>query len=261
VGSGRQTTFKVDKYTGTLFTNALYGHNGVYKSTNGGKDWQNITPTGQGMIDFVGHIDIDPDDGNHLLAMFHAGCGGYESFSGGCFGETTDGGATWKAHYHSPNFPAEVMAWLLHGDTWLAGASEGLVRTTDGGETWTKVSDLGAGGHSTRPPYLASDGAYYAGTSYGGVLRSDPASDGTSWSNPQNMPWLLGATGDGKDIFISGKDGIWKSPETDGLSWTVMPGSPSHGDGCSMDPRTFDSDHHLLYLSCVNDGMWRMRTE
>jgi photosystem II stability/assembly factor-like uncharacterized protein len=263
IKAGRQTTFKIDPVSGTLYTNSLYGHDGVYKSTNDGVDWINVTPSGQGMHSFIGHIDIDPEDGNHLLAMFHAPCAGLNGdHDAGCIGETTDGGETWTAHYRTPDFPGEVMAYLLHGDTWVAGASDGLVRTTDAGATWTKVSDLGAGGHSARPPYRASDGAYYAGTSYGGVLRSEPESDGTTWTSIGGMPWLLASTGDGKNVFIAGQSGVWTSPESDGMNWEVMPGSPSHSDGCAMDPRAFDHDHHLLYVSCFGaDGMWRYRTE
>jgi hypothetical protein len=261
VEAGGQTTFQIDGVKGTLYTNSLYGHDGVYKSTNGGVDWQNITPSGEGMHSFIGHIDIDPEDGDHLLAMHHAACAGDGDRQGGCFGETTDGGATWKAHYHEPQFPGEVMVFLLHGGTWIAGASEGMLRTTNAGETWTKVSDLGAGGHSTRPPYRASDGAYYAGTSLGGVLRSDPGTEGASWSNAGNMQWLLGATGDGTNVYISGQAGIWTSPESDGTNWELMPNSPTHSDGCSTDPHTFDADHHLLYVSCHTDGFWRVRTQ
>jgi photosystem II stability/assembly factor-like uncharacterized protein len=261
---GSSTTFKIDPIDGALYTNSLYGANGVYRSTNGGVDWQIVTPTGQGMPDFVGHIDMDPEDPKHLFALFHTVCAGvngefsYED-QVGCFGETTDAGATWKAHYRTPKFQPEVMVFLLHGKTWIA-ASDGLQRTTDGGETWTKVSDSMAGGHSTRPPYHAADGSYYAGTG-SGVLLSPGDSDGSSWSLIGDKGFLLGATGSGKDIYISGHDGVWTSAEDDGESWTLMPGSPTHSDGCSADPRTFDNDHHLLYVSCHTGGFWRMRTE
>ena len=57
--SGSCTTLQIDPKNGTLYTNGLYGANGIYKSTNGGVDWDIVTPpASQGFPDFVGHIDM-----------------------------------------------------------------------------------------------------------------------------------------------------------------------------------------------------------
>jgi hypothetical protein len=269
--SGRCTTFQLDRTSGDLYTNALYGANGIYKSTNGGVDWDIVTPpSNQGFPDFVGHIDMDPDDPQHLLSLFHTTCAGAAGYAGGvgCFAETRNGGATWIPHYRNPSFPSEVMVYLLHGDTWVAAAngSEGLVRTMDAGQTWSKVSSETGGGHSTRTAYRAKNGAYYIGVG-SGILRSAPGADGGTWAMvPNTGVYNLGVTGNGAQMFAAGHEGVRTSPEDDGVNWTLMPGSPSHSDGCTMDPNTFDNSHNVLYVSCfdsqgqpMDHGLFRLR--
>jgi len=270
--NGRCTTFQIDRTNGALYTNSLYGTNGIYKSTNGGVDWDIVTPPGnQGFPDFVGHIDMYPEDPSHLLALFHTTCAGTAGFAGGvgCFAETKNGGTTWIPHYGmNPSFPSEVMVYLLHGDTWAAAVNgnAGLMRTIDAGKSWAQVSTTGGGGHSTRTAYRTKNGAYYIGIS-GGILRSPPGSNGGTWTVVSNTgQFNLGATGNGTQMFVAGHEGVRTSPEDDGMNWTLMPGSPFHSDGCTVDPNTFDNSHNVLYVSCFdsqgqpNDhGLWRIR--
>jgi hypothetical protein len=64
-----------------------------------------------------------------------------------------------------------------------------------------------------------------------------------------------GLTGNGTRMFLSAQSGVLTSLETDGLSWTPMPGSPGHGDGCYL---SYDAGHRLLYASWMQDsGLWR----
>src|SRR5262249_26848178 len=152
----------------------------IYKSTSGGVDWDIVTPpSSQGFPDFVGHIDMDPNDPEHLLALFHTTCNGADGFPSGvgCFAETRDGGANCTPQYRAnPSFASEVMAYLLHGDTWVAAVNDGdngLMRTTDAGQSWETASSVDGGGHSTRTVYRAKNGAYYFGGMYG-VVRGEP---------------------------------------------------------------------------------------
>jgi len=230
----------------------------VYKSTNGGVDWIDITPKGDGSPGWVGSgIQLDPDDHNHLLIRWHAPCGKYEDQIG-CFAETKDGGTTWKEHYGTPKWQPEVTPYLLHGSTWIINV-DGISLTTDGGATYKKVSDAGAGGHSAGGIYRGKGGAYYVGTA-GGVLRSAPGANGATWAvAPGSGTWVQGVTGNGTSLFAASGGGVLSAPETDGLGWKSVPSSPRHGDGCFSG---YDQDHHVLYESCMADsGFWRMVTQ
>jgi len=82
----------------TLYALTGYGDpNGLWKSTNGGVDWRNITPINLGTPTFVAGVRMDPTNHLHLLINFH------DNYIGGhtpvCLGETKDGGKTWEVNW------------------------------------------------------------------------------------------------------------------------------------------------------------------
>jgi hypothetical protein len=258
IRSGCQWTFEIDPSNPqVLYANSGYGGLGLYKSIDGGVNWLDVTPRGEGAPRFVSRTQMDPEDPQHILVDWHAPCDGPNG-PAGCFAETKDGGATWKMHYHSPDWVEQANVYLLSSQTWIV-ASDGLHRTTDGGATWTKIpQQVVAGGHSAGRIYRAKNSAYYIGTEYG-IIRSTWAENGGSWQLiPNSGQWVFGMTGDGTDMFAGGNAGFFRSSESDGLSWKLMPDSAKHQDGCSgsTDP---DPKHNLLYASCGIDGFWRVR--
>ena len=255
LNGGTQWTFEIDKDDPQiLYTNSGYGTLGLYKSSNGGVDWDDITPKGDGAAGFVSRTQMDPADSKHILMDWHADCTGANP---GCFAETKDGGASWVEHT-DPAWAAQPNVYLLNTLTWVI-SSNGLFRTTDGGKTWAKLpGDIVAGGHSAGRLYRAKDQAYYIGTPFG-IIRSTWASNGGEWALlPMSGAWVFGITGDGVSMYAGGQGGFMQSAETDGLAWTSMPDSAHHADGCSanVDP---DPKHNLVYASCGTDGFWRAR--
>ncbi|MCH5376000.1 MAG: glycosyl hydrolase, partial [Planctomycetes bacterium] len=138
------------------------GERGLYKSTNGGREWRRILAKGP----YTGATDVafDPRNPDVVYAVTHQRHrtvaalinGGPES---GIY-KSTDGGASWRemkkglpsedkgkiAIAVSPQQPDVVYATVE-----LAGREGGFWRSTDGGETWTKQSDFISGG--TGPHY------------------------------------------------------------------------------------------------------------
>jgi len=128
---------------------------GVYKSTDGGRTWRHM-----GLRDskHIGRIVMHPDDSDvvFVAAMGHLWGPNEER---GLY-KSTDGGETWRRVLFvdretgavdvamDPSDPTVLYAatyqrqrrpWGFHG----GGPGSGLYKSTDGGETWTKLTNAG----------------------------------------------------------------------------------------------------------------------
>jgi photosystem II stability/assembly factor-like uncharacterized protein len=124
---------------------------GVYRSSDGGKSWKNM-----GLADsqHISEIIVDPGDSNTVYA---ASQGPLWSAGGdrGLF-KTTDGGATWTNVLSDGEWTGVTDVVIdprdpkvLYAATWQhhrtvaalidGGPESGIHRTTDGGESWTKL--------------------------------------------------------------------------------------------------------------------------
>lgn len=243
----------------TIYTINGYGsppH--IFKSTNGGVDWDDLFPEGSDVVKtvdqngFTQEMSMDPTDPRHLAVSFHANCSGAVAPS--CLGETKDGGAHWRLLKSATNGWVEgASPIILGGDSWLLSTASGVYRTPDAGANWTKIADWGS-----HQAYHAKDGTWYLGSV--DVLMSK---DGVSWSHIAKSWRNVGMAGDGIRIFGSdqwpGADGqpYHAALESDPTKWTMMT-SPKMGDG--GDHLVYDGDHHLLYSTNHAGGLWRMRT-
>lgn len=194
---------------------------GVYKTTDGGKTWQLVLKVNSdtGATD----IAIDPESPGTLYAAMYQRRRTVFGFNGSGAGsalyKTTDGGANWKKltnglPYNTENAPTPQPANLLETgriaidiyrkDTniiyiLVEHANGGVFRSTDKGETWTKVGDT-----NPRPMYFSQ-------------IRIDP-------NNDQRI-WLAGVTmqysDDGGRTFTGNfaraphadTHGIWINPK------------------------------------------------
>jgi photosystem II stability/assembly factor-like uncharacterized protein len=129
---------------------------GVYRSTDAGETWEHMgldSPTGQQM---VGRVLIDPADCDRVLVAVMGDPYG-PSAERGVF-RTTDGGATWEHVLFvsdragavdlvfDPADPQTLYAgfWEAYRNDWSlnsGGPGSGLHKSTDGGSTWTDLSD------------------------------------------------------------------------------------------------------------------------
>jgi len=141
-------------WVGTGENNVLrsvsYG-DGVYKSVNGGRSWENV---GLKASEHIGKILIDPRNTDVVYVAAH----GPLFTSGGDRGlyKTTDGGKTWNRILDGGEWAgvADVVMHpsnpdILIASTWqkvrrqwgyiAGGPQSSLQRSTDGGATWTRV--------------------------------------------------------------------------------------------------------------------------
>jgi photosystem II stability/assembly factor-like uncharacterized protein len=171
---------------------------GVYKSLDAGRSWKNV---GLPNSEHIARILIDPRNSD---VVYVAAQGPLYSAGGdrGLF-KTTDGGATWTNVLESgewggvadavmdPRDPDVLIAatWQRARRQWTliaGGPASGLHRSTDGGQTWTKVQsglpseELGRIGLAISP--VDGDVVYAimeAVNDAGGFYRSD--NNGINW--------------------------------------------------------------------------------
>ncbi len=134
-----------------------YAGTGVYKSTDGGRTWQHM---GLAETHRTGRIILHPEDPNTVWVAA-AGHLYSPSEARGVY-KTTDGGRTWQKTLYvnprtgaidlviDPNDPDVLYAamWERARRAWNfveAGEGSGIYKSTDGGETWTRLTTEASG--------------------------------------------------------------------------------------------------------------------
>ena len=242
---------------------------GIYKSTDGGKNWTHL-----GLRDGqqIGSILVDPRDPNRLYVAVLGHPYGANA-ERGVF-RSTDGGQSFQKTLYKdentgaidlafdPTNPRTIYAdmWASRRPPWTVGnsydaAGSGLYKSTDGGDHWQqltgglpdwehdKLGRIGIGIAPSDPKRLY---AMVDSPSKGGVYRSDDAGD--SWTRVNNEERVWGRGSDFAWVRVSPKDentiyvantSTYKS--TDGgknfIAWKGAPG----GD-----------DYHTIWINPEN---------
>jgi photosystem II stability/assembly factor-like uncharacterized protein len=225
---------------------------GVYKSTDAGRTWQNV-----GLRDtrHIGRVIVHPTNPDvvFVAALGHAYGPNEER---GVF-RSTDGGKSWqKVLYRDdksgaidvtfdPNNPRILFAtlWQVQRTPWSlvsGGPGSGLYKSTDGGSTWKKVEGngfatgaLGRLGVAVSP---ADSNRVYAlvEAENGGLFRSDDG--GENWSRVngdydlRGRPWyythVFADPGNAEVVYVM-TFGFYRSVDG-GKTWKTI--STPHGD-------------------------------
>ncbi|MDP9111881.1 MAG: hypothetical protein M3M96_09645, partial [Candidatus Eremiobacteraeota bacterium] len=128
---------------------------GVYKTIDGGAHWEHVLTLRNSLI---GKIVVDPGNTNRVVVAV-LGDPFADSTDRGIY-RTVDGGASWKKTLElgassgasdmvaDPHNPAVLFAgmWQFRRTAWSltsGGPNDGLYRSTDGGDSWTKMNGHG----------------------------------------------------------------------------------------------------------------------
>ena len=193
-------------YVGTGEDNGggfAYDGEGVFRTTDGGGTW---TSLGLAEVRRIGRIAIDPVDPGRLFVA--AGGDWFNRDPQRGIYRSTDGGATWEKVLYvaddagaidvaiDPSDPSRMYAAIwqrqIHADSWyIAGPESGVWRSTDGGTTWSRLTNGLPTGADVGRIGLA-------------VARSSP-----------NVVYALVIDGEGNPL------GVFKSTDS-GTTWTDL---------------------------------------
>lgn len=239
---------------------------GMYRSTDAGKTW---TYLGLGQSQFIGDIEIHPENPDVVWVAAMGQLFGEEGNPERGVFKTTDGGVTWKKVLFRNNKTGAVdiavdpnnsrilfaSLWEAYRNPWemsSGGEGAGLFRSTDGGESWTEITQspglpkglIGKIGVSVSPVNSDRVFAIIENAKGGGLFRSDDA--GKTWDrvsadrNLRQRAWYYSkviADPGNEDVVYVLNVGFWKS--TDGGKTFARIRTP-HGD------------HHDLWIASNN---------
>jgi hypothetical protein len=242
--------------------NILYGaaaSGGLWKSFDGGHTWTPLTDDLPTLG--VGAVAVLPSNPNVVLMGTGEGTYNYGRVSGVGVLKSTDGGITWSTT--SLNYDVaqghgfHVMEVNPLTGTILAGATDGLWRSTDAGETWTAVK---AGGNYFDVKWKPGD----ANRVYC-VKGSDSVGNSVKVSTDDGLTWTKAGTGQpaynliGKSklsvtpadpslvyvIYVnrstSAMLGVYRSTD-DGETWTLQADEPNMTGGQGWYDLTLHAD-------------------
>src|SRR6478736_693588 len=266
-------------------SNHLYATQGVrgkalgfWVSTDGGANW--TKPAGFKAIakdttNDVTWLTVDPSDFKHVIVGSHAAWPG-KSNAG--FIESKDGGSTWVAHQPMPSWSGGSMGihflyspklGIGNSSTLLVSTDgDGFWKTTDDGANWKQVAKDISVPHGGNEIYYASNGWIYAGAA-GWPARSHDNGDTWEHLKDNGIPsgTYYSVHGDGTTLYTSisytGDNAKGMplpysvSPESDGKTWTTMPGGQTFTDGPFM--QRFDSANNILYSANWDAGFLALK--
>lgn len=154
---------------------------GIYKSSDGGNSWLNITPKVSGKIDpafaNVYRIIVDPNDFNTIIIATD-----YKYYCNSYLFKSTDGGANFSlvySSYESNENSCTAVTQVVYSPSdfsiqYAAMRGGNVIKSTDSGSSWIKTSDFDgfqSGGYYSRNEIAVSSSdpnIIYAGIKSGG---------------------------------------------------------------------------------------------
>ena len=241
---------------------------GVYKSTDGGRNWQHL-----GLRDGqqIGAIIVDPHDPKRVFAAVLGHPYGPNA-ERGVF-RSLDGGLNWQKVLYKDEDTGAIQVefdptnsqivyadmWASRRPPWTAGNSydgpgSGLYKSTDGGSAWRQLTHglpssaegLGRIGFAIAPSDPKRMYALVDSPKLGGLYRSEDAGETWTRVNTEERIWGRGSdfacvrvAPNNKDIVYVANTSTYRSTDA-GQNFTAIKGAPG-GD-----------DYHTIWINPEN---------
>jgi photosystem II stability/assembly factor-like uncharacterized protein len=233
------------------------GAGAMFESTDGGRHWKHFAHLGPGHELMLENVAFDP---SHPATIYVAGWSVVGS--GGGFFFTRDGGRTWSEPADLRGKSIQALA-LADSDPriLIVGSLDGLFRSNDRGESWTRISPVG---HPDLKNFesVAIDPhdpkIIYAGTWH---LPWKTTDGGATWSNikqgvidDSDVFSIILDRANPQIVFISACSGIYKS-ENGGQLFHKVQGIP----GTARRTRVLQQDSvdaNTVYAG-TTEGLWK----
>jgi Divergent InlB B-repeat domain/Calx-beta domain/Viral BACON domain/Bacterial pre-peptidase C-terminal domain len=230
--------------TGEGFFNidALRGA-GMFKTTDGGTTWTQLTSTTSSSWYYVNRIAINPSNGQIILAATNTG-----------IWRSTDAGTTWSQR--ATTSMIDINFNPTDGNKCIASGNQGARYSTDGGLTWNTATGVPTNGRIEVAYSLNTPAIVYASVfvNSGEVYRSDNGGqsyvlvntglsylDGQGWYD--NIIWVDPTN---SNIVIVGGIDLWRSTDG-GVSFTKI-------SQWFSAPQSAHADQHAIIESSQFNG-------
>ena len=232
---------------------ASFSLDGTAGWTTDGRTWKSFTDLGRNWD--YGSVDWGAAEPKTIIVAKH------ETSPPGEVYVTRDGGVTWRLlSVHLQEKRERIsMVGALETTTLIYGNGDGIHRSTDAGNSWTKVSDANP---QTRIPVLFQ-GTHYLGSTNGLLVSNDR---GASWQQrgaAVNI-WQGPFFGrDASEMLVVGKDGVFTTKDA-GKTWTRAASLKPKEGGFVFTPNWFgcyawDPLKNILYASSMGNPVYMLK--
>ena len=222
---------------------------GVYRTLDGGDNWQRVSPASDAQIKNIESIAVDPKDPTVIYAgTWHLAW------------KTADGGATWQHINKGMIEDSDVFSIIVDSSNpsvVFASACSGIYRSADAGALFSKIQGIPFSARRTR--VLKQDPSnpaiVYAGTTEGLWKTADSGKTWKRVSSPEIVvnDVLVDPRNSQRVLLATDRGGVLTS-EDGGMTLAASNQGYAHRYVTSI--VTEQSDPNTLYVGVVNDREW-----